>query len=166
MPYIFHDKFIFRNEIERGRCCLNMLIIVTLLILIVITFFSVIVGNSFMGRTIDNVVDNTLIINGTDSTLGLSSQTLFNIDPVIGFTTTIIVIVTLVALLGINILGSGLSDSAVRIMTIGITYSGIWIVFSILAEPLIKSIEMFGTLIYVVLTIGYVIGVVQKIAEG
>jgi len=143
-----------------------MLISITLLILIVITLFSVILGNTFIGNTVDNVIDNSLIMNGTENTLGIDSSALFNIDPVIGFTTTIIVIVGLVAVLGIQILGSGLSDSTVRIMTIGITYSGVWIVFSLLAEPLISSIEIFGTLLYVVLTIGYVMGVVQKIASG
>lgn len=143
-----------------------MLISITLLILIVITLFSVIAGNSFVGTIIENVVDNSLIVNGTENTLGIDSSTLFNIDPVIGFTTTIIVIVGLVAVLGIQILGSGLGDTTVRVMTIGITFSGIWIVFSLLAEPLISSIGIFGALIYVVLTIGYVIGVVQKISEG
>lgn len=143
-----------------------MLITITLLILIVITLFSIIAGSSFTGNVIENVIDNELIVNGTGSTLELDSSTFFNIDPVIGFTATIIVIVVLASVLGIQIIGSGLSPETVRVMIIGISYAGIWIVFSLLAEPLISSIEIFGTLLYVVLTIGYVIGVVQQIAGG
>lgn len=143
-----------------------MLIEITLTILIVITLFSIIVGSSFTGNVIENVVDNELIVNGTESTIGLDSSTLFNIDPVIGFTLTIIVIVSLSAILGIQFLGSGLSPTTVRVMIIGIAYAGIWVVFSLLAEPLISSIDTFGALIYVSLTIFYVIGVVQKIAGG
>ena len=144
-----------------------MLISLTLLILIVLTLFSVILGNAFIGKTVPNVYDNDLIVNGTVSNLGVGGQdALFNIDPVLGFTLTIIVVVALASVLGITVLGSGLSPTTVRVMIIGITYAGIWIVFSILAEPLISSIEVFGTLIYVSLTIGYVYGVVQKIASG
>ena len=143
-----------------------MLISITLAIMIVITLFSIIAGNSFIGNVIDNIVNNELIVNGTGSTIGLDSSTLFNIDPVIGFTATIIVIVALASVLGIQLFGSGLSPATVRVMIIGISYTGIWIVFSLLGEPLISSIEIFGGLLYVTLTIGYVIGVVQKIASG
>lgn len=143
-----------------------MLISITLLVLVVITLFSIIVGSSFTGNVIENVIDNELIVNGTGSSIGLDSSTLFNIDPVIGFTATIIVIVVLASVLGIQVVGSGLSPTTVRVMVIGISYTGVWIVFSLLAEPLISSIEIFGGLLYVSLTIGYVVGVVQKIAGG
>lgn len=143
-----------------------MLIIITLLILIVITIFSVVAGSSFIGNVVENVIDNDIIINGTVTNLQLSSSSLFNIDPVMGFLATLTTIIVLVGIIGINFLGSGLSENAVRIITIASVYTGVWVVFSLLAEPLIKSIEIFGTLIYVVLTIGYIIGVVQKIAEG
>jgi len=144
-----------------------MLISITLLILILITLFSIVAGNSFTGSVIKNVIDNDLIVNGTGTSVGIeSTDVLFNVDPVIGFTVTIIVIVGLATAIGIQVLGSGLSPSSVRIMIIGIAYSGVWIVFSLLAEPLISSIEIFGTLIYISLTIGYVIGVIQKMSGG
>jgi len=144
-----------------------MLISITLLILILITLFSIVVGNSFTGNVVENVVNNDLMVNGTGTSVGIeSTDVLFNIDPVIGFIATIVVIGVLATALGVRVLGSGLGDSSIRIITIGVAYSGIWIVFSLLAEPLISSIEIFGTLIYVSLTIGYVMGVVQKISGG
>ena len=143
-----------------------MLIALTLSIMIAITLFSIIIGSTFTGNIVENVIDNDLIVNGTPSSLGLDTSSLFNVDPVIGFTLTIIVIVALASVIGIQIIGSGLSPESVRILVIGISYTGIWVVFSLLAQPLIASIEIFGILMYVTLTIGYVMGVVQKITGG
>jgi len=47
-----------------------------------------------------------------------------------------------------------------------ILYFGIWSLLSSISAPLIFGIEYFGTLIYITLTIGYVIGVIQKQTGG
>ncbi|GAH77536.1 unnamed protein product [marine sediment metagenome] len=88
------------------------------------------------------------------------------IDPVAGLIVIFIVIIVIAGLLGIQILASGLSPESVRFIMNAILYFAIWSLLSIPCFNLIISIEIFGTLIYIVLTIAYVIGVIQKIGGG
>ena len=136
-------------------------------VIILLAFLSVIFGNSFIGSGSQLVYDNTLIINGTTSTLGSDpSDSWFNIDAITGLLVVITIITTVALVFGIQVVGSGLGDSTVRTITIITAFTGIYTVFSILAFNLITSIEVFGSLIYIGLTVMYVYGVAQKIAGG
>lgn len=88
----------------------------------------------------------------------------FKIDELTGAIEIILLIAIGIALLGIRFLGSGLSDQSVRILTISAIYSGIWIMLSLLATPLLLSIEIFGLLMYIGLSIGYILGVIEKLS--
>ena len=143
-----------------------MILALSLIILVVLSLFSVILGNSIIGSQVENVIGNDLIINGTTTTVNVNANALFSIDPFLGLIGMIIVLIVLATAVGIQVLGSGLSPETVRIIVIGTAYGGLWIMFSLLAEPLISSIAVFGSLIYISLTIGYIWGVVQKIAGG
>jgi len=87
----------------------------------------------------------------------------FNITLVTGAIAIIMVIGLLALGLGIRVLGSGLSETSVKTLVGGIAYTGIWMVLSVMSMPLILNIETFGTIIYVILTVGYVLGVIQKL---
>lgn len=144
-----------------------MIIAGCLLILMVLSLFSIILGSSFMGIASLQTIDNTAIVNGTSSTFVIEGvEVVFSIDPVAGAIAMIITFGTVAALLGMQFLGSGLSDASVRIVSIGIIYTTIWTLLSILAIPLMFAIEVFGALIYVTLTLAYVVGVAQKIGGG
>ena len=144
-----------------------MIIILTLVVLILLTFISVIFGNEFIGIPLEQELDYQVIVNGSVSTVKIEGETmLFNIDPILGTIAIIIAIGVFSGLIGVRILGSGISETSVRIISIGVVHTGLWLMLSILAMPLIISIEVFGTIIYIALTLGYTIGVVQKISEG
>ena len=143
-----------------------MILTLSLLILVVLSLFSVILGNSFIGNEVETFVENDLIINGTTTTVGVNANALFSIDPFIGLTATIIVLVLLATAFGVRALASGFADVSIRVIVIGTAYGGLWVLFSLLAEPLLSSIAIFGSLIYITLTIGYVWGVIQKFAGG
>lgn len=144
-----------------------MIIILTLVVLILLTFISVIFGNEFIGIPLEQELDFQVIVNGSVSTVKIEGETmLFNIDPILGTIAIIIAIGVFSGLIGVRILGSGISETSVRIISIGVVHTGLWLMLSILAMPLIISIEVFGTIIYIALTLGYTIGVVQKISEG
>lgn len=143
-----------------------MILGLSLAILVVLSLFSVILGTSFIGSEIETVIGNDLIINGTNTSVELVAGATFSIDPFLGLTAVIIVLIVLAVLVGIQIIGSGLSPTSVRIIVIGTAYSGLWILFSIIAQPLIVSIQIFGALIYITLTMGYIWGVVQKFSGG
>ncbi len=146
-----------------------VLIMVCLLPLIVLTFLSVIIGNAFISVGISHNIIG-LLENGSlkDMLVGLEgaeSTSTFNLSGLEGAIAIIIVIATIAVIMGIRILGSGLSETSIKAMMIGFGYTGLWLVLSILSAPLFFQIELFGTFIYIGLTIGYVIGVVQKLTE-
>jgi len=84
----------------------------------------------------------------------------FEIDTAMAILTAII---TATILLGIQILGSGLQDTTVRVVTIIILYMGIWTILSIMGWNLLFSNKVVGTIIYVFLCLFYVIGIADKI---
>lgn len=124
------------------------LIVLSLSMLLVITFFNVILGASFSSYRLD-------------SAYGVSA----GIDEITGAIAIIIALVSIAVVVGIQILGSGISEQSVRTIIIVVGYATIWGIFSVLSLNLITSIEIFGTIIYLVLTIMYVIGVMNKLSE-
>lgn len=144
-----------------------MIIAVCLLILLVLTMFSFILGNVLTGIVIDDTLSNDLIVNDTITTITFEeSDALFSIDPILGAIGILIVIGIVGALVGVQIIGTGLSPESVKIVMSMIMYGGMWGVLSVLSLPLINSIEIFGVFIYISLTIAYVIGIIQKLGGG
>lgn len=144
-----------------------MLIAGCLLILVMLSLFSVILGSAFFGIISELTINNVAIINGSATTFVIGTQEFFvNIDPIVGMIDNIIIWCSIALLIGIQAFGSGLSDEAVRIGSLSIIYTAIWTLLSTLAIPLLFAIELFGALIYVTLTIAYTVGVIQKIAGG
>lgn len=142
-----------------------MLILLTLGILIIIALFSIVIGGN-----LETISSQTIDINGTTS--GSSSNFDFSnlsqsfyIDDLVGAIVIIIIIISLSALLGLRIFSSGLSENSVKMLTLGISYIAIWSMFSVLSYPLISDIQVFGFIIYIILTLGYVIGIIQKFME-
>lgn len=145
-----------------------MLIILCLLPLIAIAFLSVFFGSEFISILVETGMMDDLKVNGTTpewSVLtGLSSPSgTFGISAIEGAIAIIIIIAVISIGLGIQVLGSGLSETTVKLMTSALAYTGIWILLSLLANPLLFSIETFGSIIYMALTLGYTIGVIQHI---
>lgn len=130
-----------------------LLIALSLGILIFLSLFCVIAGAEWdnMSSTISFPTDNIVA---------------FNIDIVAGAIIIIIIVVSVGVIVGIRIWDSGLSDSSVKILTYGSAYIGVWALFSAFAYPLIIAIEIFGTFIYIVLTIMYALGVIMQLSRG
>lgn len=141
-----------------------MLIVFPLFIMIVLSFISVVFGNSLIGITIDSSINNNLIVNGTTTNInyGYNNYTL-NLDPLTTGIALITILIAVAGIIGINVLGSGLSDSSVHTITLLLGYGGLWTLFSTLSWNLIIAIELFGGFIWLGLTIIYSIGIVQKI---
>ena len=145
-----------------------MLIIICLLPLIFLAFLSVLFGGDFIGYIIDESISGTATTNITDTTVidWATKEVEFNIDPITGMISVLIAIAVFTILIGIQILASGLSDVSVKAMMVGVIYTGLWGVLSVLSIEVIKSIELIGSLIYVLLTVGYAIGVFEKMSGG
>ena len=143
-----------------------LLIILPLIILLFLTIFSIIFGATFTSVSIDTFVSNSIINNGTTTTIGLGGDDIyFNIDPLIGATVWIIAIIILAALISIKFVGSGMGPEGVRTTLIGTAYGTVWIVLSVYSNPLISQIEIFGPLLYVSFTIMYALGVIRNLSN-
>jgi len=119
-------------------------IIIPLSIMIVLTIFSVMLGNEL------TVVEEQ----------GL----LLEIDPFLGILGIIIGLTVVGGAIGFNLLGSGLNTASVKIIVLGAFYIVIWIFLSSISQPLIVEIEVFGTLLYLTITIWYAIGCIRQLA--
>lgn len=140
-----------------------MLIGITLTFLMVITLISIVSGNSFIGVFIDATIDNTLIVNGSTTSLEIPVDIVpFGLDPIVGGLALITALAVFGAIITIQVLGSGLSDNGSRIIMVSLFYGGIWTIMSLVSAPLIISIKVFGSLLYLSLTILYAIGVISK----
>jgi len=97
----------------------------------------------------------------------LGEQLTFSIDPLEGAIGMLMIVLLLSALVGINIMGSGLSDSSVKLIGLGIAYLGLWGTFSALSFNLFLKIPLnLGIAIYIILTIMFVISVFTKYTGG
>ena len=144
-----------------------MLIGLTLAFLMIITILSIISGNSFIGIIVENVVDNELIVNGSTTSLEIPIEDIaFGLDPITGGLALITTLAVLGAIITIQVLGSGMSDNGSKIIMVSVFYGGIWVILSLVSYPMIVSIEIFGVLLYLILTILYAIGVVGKYFGG
>jgi len=140
---------------------------ITLAIMLVISLISVIAGNSFIGILTENVIETEAIINGSTTIWEtVVPDYTFGLDPITGGIVLIVTVATLGALIGIRIVGSGLSESSIKILMTSFFYGGIWTLLSVISANLIIAIEGFGALIYLVLTLLYAIGVVSKFFGG
>ncbi len=147
-----------------------MIVSITLGIMLVLGLFSIILGENFISTTINVSVDNTALINGSTTTYIVEGvDILFQIDTAVLINAGIALIVAVslaAALTGIQVLGSGLNTQSARIIILIVGYTGIWFSLSILAFNLIASIQVFGSIIYITITVSYAIGVLQKITGG
>lgn len=144
-----------------------MLVGLTLFILGVLTLFSIILGSSLPGVPGEVGLDGTININDSSTTLSFPiGDFVLIIDPTVATIVVFVVIGGIAAVLGIQALASGLSAESIKVIIACILYGAVWGLLSVLALPLISAIEVFGTIIYMVLLIGYIAGVIGKITGG
>ena len=141
-----------------------MLFGLSLLIMVIVALISLVLGANLTTSMESNLTDWDTIINGSTTTYELINSELQFIspDPLVGGLATLTVLITIGAILGIRVLGSGLADETVRVLIFALTYIGIWTMLSVLSYSLIRQIKVFGYFIYILLTIMYVVGCLQR----
>lgn len=143
----------------------DRLIGVMISIMGVLTFFSLLTGNSLIGSNTTAMGDSLITVDGVATTISYDPATeVFYIDPVLGFISLFVVFGSVAGIAGIQFLGSGLSDSAVRTVTWTIIYGSVWGLMSVLAIPLITGIALLGSIVYYIITFFYVFAVAKKLS--
>lgn len=79
---------------------------------------------------------------------------------------SVLLIFAIVIASGVGIFGSGLTDASVQLLARITAYTLIWIVGSLFTLSFLSPLEGLGTIIYVVLTLGYTLGFLQSISLG
>lgn len=85
-----------------------------------------------------------------------------------GMTVGLVVIIVsaiVLGLIGINILGSGLSDYSIKIMWNGIVFYGLWLIFSVIGFNFFSIIPILGVGIWIALTLVYTMGVLGRMGN-
>jgi hypothetical protein len=123
--------------------------------LISLSVLNILFGGTWLGFSLEGTIVSSTTINNT-----------FSIDPFWGLIGVIITIAIIGALFGIQLAGFGLSEQSVKMLIITITYVGLWGLFSILSFDLLMSIPIFGSIIWIILTIVYAVGVMKKFTGG
>ena len=143
-----------------------MLISLTIMVMVGLSLFSIILGSDYISNTLNVGVDNISLINGNTTTFLVESQdVIFQIDTSslinagIALLATIILVATIT---GVSVLGSGLNPQSAKIIITLTAFIGLWTTLSLIVFPLIIEIAIFGSIIYIGLTIGYSIGVYQQ----
>lgn len=140
-----------------------VLILGTLFILTIISLISIISGATLFSTSIVQDTGGNIIVNGSTSTVALSGTVNIDVSALAGIIALIIVITVLVGVIGLQVVGSGLNSESVRVIFLGTVYTSLWTFLSFLSAGLIIGIQVFGALIYMVLTIVYVIGVIRHL---
>lgn len=141
-----------------------VLLLAPLFVLTVLTIISMVSGNSLIGTSYSDTSGGSIIVNGSESTVYVENAMTIDVSVLAGIIALIIVIVVLVAIIGLQIVGSGLNSESVRAIFLGTVYTSLWVFLSFLSAGFIFSILYFGALIYLLLTIFYVIGVIRNLS--
>ncbi len=133
---------------------MGILIAIPLTIMVVLALVSTLSG---LGEFNIGTYDDT-----TQLTWESMSTSGFYIDPLQGALVMMLIVALFVGIMGIRIFTAGLAETSIKMLSTLFFYLGIWGVFSVLALPLIMSIQLYGLSIYIILTIMYTVGVFEK----
>lgn len=146
---------------------MNNYIVYPLIILLIVGVFNQLyyyssVDVSSSGISQSQELTGNQSLSGEESELELEQGSLsLDFNMTIGLIVITIGAIAL-GLIGLNVLGSGLSPFSVKIIWNGIVYYGLWTVFSVLGFNAITSLPIFGLFVWFILTLVYTLGVFNK----
>lgn len=136
------------------------LVYIAIIPMIVLAIISILLGSDFVSIEIQYVKYNPI-----DKDFPAQTMT-FSIDETETQLIFLITLITVSAVVGVQILGSGLADTSVRVIIIIIVALAVFGICSVLAWDLMFLNRTIGTVVYIFLLIIYVIGVGQQISGG
>lgn len=117
------------------------------------------------GFSFSQAIIGNQTLNETSQELELETASLeLDFTMVTGLVAIIVGAIAL-GLIGLNVLGSGLPDSSVKIIWNGIVFYGLWSIFSVLGYTALVSIPLFGVMLWFFLTFFYTLGVFGKMGS-
>jgi hypothetical protein len=136
-----------------------------MLILSMITFIS---GGDLSSGTVDVENGGSINVNGTSGSVEIprAERQTFNIWGPDGAIVILVALLAVGIVAGISVFGSGLSGTSQRMIILGTGLFGIWACLTVATTTIFQSGGVFGGLMWVGLTIMYVLGFVQASTGG
>lgn len=114
-----------------------------------------------------SAINGTFTEGGTEKSLATEGDEYdFAINETQGIIAIIIAVSVVGSIIGIRVLGSGLSEKTVTILYNTIFFYGVWALFSAFSLTLLLLIPIGGWIIYFILTAMLSFGIVQQINGG
>ena len=143
---------------------MNKLVFFPLFVLTIFMIFSMLFTMSNVNDYSGTLpINGSQTINGSISTVDQSLQYSFGISLTQGFVAFIITIIGIGIGAGIKVVGTGLDSVTVMLIIKGTFYLSLWGIMSAFAYTLITAIWLVGAVIYLVLTLLYIIGFIETI---
>lgn len=144
------------------------------IMLAIIPMIALFIGGLFYnGETFDRdlvsgysseAVNGTFLEDGEEKSLAIDeSEYEFAINETQGILAIIIAVSVIVSLIGIRVLGSGLSEMTIKILYNTIFFYGIWALFSVFSLELLLLVPVGGWIVYCGLTGLLSFGIVRQI---
>lgn len=112
-----------------------------------------------------NIVQNNDVTSiDIDFSLGIFSYS-GTINLIVLIVTIGIILIAL-ALVGTNVLGSGLSDTSVSLIIRVVAYVVLWIVISLTTLTFLEPLEITGDMLWGIMTLFYALGLLGSIATS
>lgn len=109
-------------------------------------------------------VNVTQSVNGSDTSIEYDLYGVpITFDIQSGALAIILSSLVLVVIVGINIVGSGMSDFGGKAIYITVLFYGMWVFFSTLGIGMYTAIPVFGWIAYLVMTIVYSMGIMEMV---
>lgn len=150
---------------------MNKLLMYPLIIMAILALFNqfYVYSNteiSIIGENQTVTSSGEIIENGTSTSVQTGSTSInFDLNTIMYFVALIYGVGILAGILGINFLGSGLSERAQRIIfNVAVCY-GFWGIFSALMLTLLLTVPIFGLILWVAMTFIYTLGFFKRIEE-
>jgi len=143
---------------------MNLKLTFPLLILGVLSFISIVFGDSLVDISMDFDLSTDLLINGSVTTIEMEGYS-FNMSLLSGSFIVLTAISLIAVGMGVVVVSSGISETAQKTALKVIVYIAIWTMLSYTSLSYLYDIAVFGIILYGVLFMLYLIGVLQVITE-
>lgn len=136
-----------------------------MLILSMITFIS---GGDLSSGTVNVDSGGSINVNGTSGSVEIprAERQTFNIWGPDGAIVILVALLAVGIVAGVSVFGSGLSGTSQRMIILGTGLFGMWACLTVATTTIFQSGGVFGSLMWVGLTIMYVLGFVQASTGG
>lgn len=147
---------------------MQKLLTLPLAVMLLLSLVSFVSGGNLSNGSIDLAGGGSIDVNGTSGSVNLPNQQAqsFNIWTTEGAIVILIAVLAVGIVAGVTVFGSGISTTAQKMIILGTGLFGLWACLSITSQNIFSNGGVFGSIIWIALTIMYVLGFIMQATGG